>query len=48
MCGRNSIGNGEAIELIFTTHGHELRERNIDWGGAGQRGIKGRNKMGQL
>ena len=45
---RNSMGNGEAKELICTTHGHELR-----WGNAGgrgyawQRGIKGR-KMGQL
>ena len=23
---KNSIGNGEAKELICTTHGHELRE----------------------
>ena len=41
----NSIGNGEAKELICTTHGRELR-----WGTAGgrgsaeQRGIKGRKK----
>ena len=34
--GKNSIGNGEAKELICTTHGHELR-----WeGSSGQRGIK--------
>ena len=34
---KNSIGNGEAKELICTTHGHELR-----WeGSSGQRGIKG-------
>ena len=40
---KNSIGNGEATELTYTAHGHELR-----WGNAGgrrcarQRGIKGR------
>ena len=41
----NSIGNGEAKELICMTHGHELR-----WGEccARRRGIKGREKMGQL
>ena len=40
---KNSMGSGEAKELICMTHGHELR-----WGGnvggrgcAGQRGIKG-------
>ena len=22
---KNSVGNGEAEELIYTTHGHELR-----------------------
>ena len=43
-----SMGNGEAKELICTTHGHELREDNGSrrWG-AVQRGTKGR-KMGQL
>ena len=42
--GKNSIGNVEAKEFIYMTHGHELR-----WGGnasgreyAGQSGIKGR------
>ena len=46
---KNSMGNGQAKELIGMTHGHELR-----WGNAsgrefaGQRGIKGRKKMGQL
>ena len=30
--GKNSTGNGEAEELICTTHGHELR-----WGNAGGR-----------
>ena len=40
---KNSIGNGEAKELIYMTHGRELRW----WGGcrrkgsAGWRGIKG-------
>ena len=33
---RNSIGNGEAKELICTTHVHELR-----WGNAGGRGVQG-------
>ena len=42
---KNSIGNGEAKELICTTHGHELR--GGDGRGradAGQKGIKGRKK----
>ena len=34
---KNSMGNGEAKELICTTHGDE----ECRWGGAGQRGIKG-------
>ena len=34
---KNSIGNGEAKELLSTTHGHELR-----WGNAGRRGGVGR------
>ena len=41
---KNSIGNGEAKELICTTHGRELKGGNV--GGrrcAGQRGIKGEN-----
>ena len=35
---KNSIGSGEAKELICMTHGHELRWRNVvgRWG-AGQR-----------
>ena len=43
------MGNGEAKELICTTHGHELRGRGDVDGrrGAGQRGVKG-GKMGQL
>ena len=46
---KNSIGNGEAKELTCMTHGHELKGRN-DGGsaGTGQRGIKDREKMGQL
>ena len=30
---KNSIGNGEAEELIGTTYGHELREGGILEGG---------------
>ena len=42
---KNSIGNGEANDLICMTHGHELSWGN-DGGraGTGQRGIKGRKK----
>ena len=45
---KNSIGNGEAKELICVTHGHELR-----WGNYGGRRLQGRRelreeKMGQL
>ena len=38
------MGNGEAKELICTTHGHELRWVGNTGGrwGAGQRGIKGK------
>ena len=45
---KNSIGNGEAKELICMTHGHELRER-IAGGNEviGWRGAKG-VKLGQL
>ena len=45
--GKNSIGNGEAKELICTTRGHELRAGASNAGGsgiAGWRGIKGKNK----
>ena len=44
----NSVGNVEAKELIYMTHGHELKGGIV--GGrkcAGQRGLKGR-KTGQL
>ena len=42
------MGNGEAKELMRTSHGHELKWGN-DGGraGAGQRGIK-EGEMGQL
>ena len=41
--GKNSIGNGEAKELICTTHGHKLRGENAGGrGGTRRRGIKGR------
>ena len=36
---KNSMGNGEAKELICTTHGHEVRGQN-----AGGRGIQGRGE----
>ena len=38
---KNSMGNGEAKELICTTHGHELR-----WGNVGRRGcrVDGKNE----
>ena len=36
---KNSIGNGEAKELMYTTHEHELREGN-----AGRRGMEGRGE----
>ena len=45
--GKNSIGNGEAKELICKTHGHKL-----SWGNAGGRrgtrwrGDKGEKKLG--
>ena len=45
---KNSIGNGEAKELIYRTHGHELR-RGIA-GGKGVTGcrvVKG-EKLGQV
>ena len=41
---KNSMGNGEAKELICMTHGHELR-----WGMMVGGGMQGRGeKMGQL
>ena len=40
------MGNGEAKELIYTTHGHELSGENAGGRGcAGQRGIKGRKNL---
>ena len=39
--GKNSIGNGEAKELVCTTHGHEPRGAMPVGGGAGQRGTGG-------
>ena len=39
------MGNGEATELIFMTHRHELRGGNAGGRrGTGQSGIKGRKK----
>ena len=36
---KNSIGNGEAKELICMTHGHELK-----WGNDGGREVQGRGE----
>ena len=46
---KNSIGNGEAKEFIYTTHGHELSGWSSagGCGGAGWRGIKGEKKTGK-
>ena len=39
---KNSIGNGEAKELICMTHGHELKRGKVGGRGcAGWRGIEG-------
>ena len=46
--GKNSMGNGEAKELICMTHGHELKGGNaVGRQCAGQGGMKG-GGMGQL
>ena len=37
---KNSIGNGEAKELICTTHGHELSGWGIQVGGDVQGGVQ--------
>ena len=39
---QNSIGNGEAKELICTTHGHELRQVGMSVGGE----VPGRREQG--
>ena len=41
---KNSIGNGEAKELVCTTHGHELRWRNA--GGLRWAGWREEKKLG--
>ena len=38
--GKNSMGNGEAKELICMNHGHELRWGNIGEGGCRAEGTK--------
>ena len=43
---KNSMGNGEAKELICTTHGHELRLGNGGGRGVWVEGNKGEKKMG--
>ena len=37
--GKNNIGNGEAKELTYMSHGHELK-----WEGAGGRSVQGRGE----
>ena len=41
---KNSIGNGEAKELICTTHGHELSGRGWNAGGRGYRAERGKGR----
>ena len=41
----NSMGNGEAKELIFLTHRHELRGGRV---ACRVEGNKGKKKLGQL
>ena len=49
VCGRNSRGNGEAIELICTIHGHELRwGRGMWWEGVCRVEGNKAGEMGQL
>ena len=43
---KNSIGNGEAKELICKTHGHELRQEMLVVGGYRTEGNKGKEKNG--
>ena len=43
---KNSIGNGEAKELICTIHGHEVRERGRG-GGVGGRRVQGGGEFGE-
>ena len=46
---KNSVGNGEGKELIWTTHGHELREGGC-WivGDYRAEEDKGEKKLGHL
>ena len=47
--GKNSIGNGEATELICLTHGHELSGGGCLWeGGYSVGGNKGKENTEQL
>ena len=47
---KNSIGNGEAVEIICITHRHELRQwgKMLEEGGCRAEGDKGEKKLGQL
>ena len=42
---KNSIGNGEAKDLVCTTHGHELRGRMPEGGGCRVEGEKEEKKI---
>ena len=42
------MGNGEAKELIYTTHGHELRGECWWVEGCRTEGNEGEKRMGQL
>ena len=42
---KNSMGNGEAKELLCMTHRRELRQRNVGGvEGTGWRGVRGRKQ----
>ena len=45
--GKNSMGNGEAKELICMTYGHELGGGMLVGEGCRVEGAKGEKKMGQ-
>ena len=46
--GKISVGNVEAKELIYMTHGYELRWGNDGRGRYRAEGNKGKKKMGKL
>ena len=46
--GNNSIGNGEAKELIYMTHGHELRGEGMWVEGVFRAAGNKEGEMGQM